>query len=116
MPTAICCGDDAPRHGRTTKLAGIVRAAPGSSRRLADRDLVAGVGVPYLLLEELTDATLDGTRTKIFAALSTVPLLIIVDRGTSKLPPTAVKDLLQVIMRRHQRASTSFTCNRPVDD
>ena len=48
----------------------------------------------HLLLEELTDATLDGTRKEALAALSTVPLLIIDDLGMRKLPPTAAEDLL----------------------
>ena len=38
----------------------------------------------HLLLEELTDATLDGTRKEVFAALSTVPLLIIDDLGQAE--------------------------------
>jgi DNA replication protein DnaC len=33
-----------------------------------------------------------------------------------KLPHTAAKDLLEVIMRRYERASTLLTSNRPVDD
>ena len=70
----------------------------------------------HLLLEELTDATLDGTRKEVFAALSTVPLLIIDDLGMRKLPPTAAEDLLELIMRRYERASTIPTSNRPVDD
>ena len=70
----------------------------------------------HVLLEELTDATLDGTRKAAIAALSTVPLLIIDDLGMRKLPATAAEDLLEVIMRRYERASTILTSNRPVDD
>jgi DNA replication protein DnaC len=70
----------------------------------------------HLLLEELTDATLDGTRKAVMADLSTVPLLIIDDLGMRKLPPTAAEDLLALIMRRYERASTILTSNRPVDD
>ena len=70
----------------------------------------------HLLLDELTDATLDGTRKEVFATLSTVPLLIIDDLGMRKLPPTAAEDLLELIMRRHERTSTILTSNRPVDD
>ena len=70
----------------------------------------------HVLLEELTDATLDGTRKDVIAALSTVPLLIIDDLGMRKLPATAAEDLLEVIMRRYERASTILTSNRPVDD
>ena len=70
----------------------------------------------HVLLEELTDATLDGTRKDVIAELSTVPLLIIDDLGMRKLPATAAEDLLEVIMRRYERASTILTSNRPVDD
>ena len=70
----------------------------------------------HLLLEELTDATLDGTRKEVFATLSTVPLLIIDDLGMRKLPPTAAEDLLELIMHRYEQASNILTSNRPVDD
>ena len=47
---------------------------------------------------------------------STVPLLIIDDLGMRKLPPTAAEDLLEIVMRRYERASTLLTSNRPVED
>ena len=70
----------------------------------------------HLLLEELTDATLDGTRKAVLTELSTVPLLIIDYLGMPKLPPTTAEDLLELIMRRYERASTILTSNRPVED
>ena len=33
-----------------------------------------------------------------------------------KLPHTAAEDLLELIMRRYERASTMLTSNRPVDE
>ncbi|MBA3888149.1 MAG: ATP-binding protein [Acidobacteria bacterium] len=54
----------------------------------------------HTLLEELTDATLDGTRKTYLAELASVPLLIIDDLGMRKLPHTAAEDLLKLIMRR----------------
>ncbi len=63
-------------------------------------------------MEAIADAALDGTRT----TLSTVPLLIIDDLGMRKLPHTAAEDLLELVMRRYERASTLLTSNRPVDD
>ena len=45
-----------------------------------------------------------------------MPLLIIDDLGMRKLPHTAAEDLLELIMRRYERASTMLTSNRPVDD
>jgi len=70
----------------------------------------------HTLLEELTDATVAGTRKAYFADVGTVPLLIIDDLGMRKLPHTAGEDLLELVMRRYERASTILTSNRPVDD
>ncbi len=47
---------------------------------------------------------------------SLVPLLIIDDLGMRKLSLTAAEELLEIIMRRYERASTMITSNRPVDD
>ena len=49
-------------------------------------------------------------------SVATVPLLIIDDFGMRKLPHTAAEDLLEIIMRRYERASTLLTSNRPVED
>ena len=68
------------------------------------------------LLDELADATLDGTRREKMTELATVPLLIIDDLGMRKLPATAAEDLLELVMRRYERTSTLLTSNRPVDD
>ena len=38
------------------------------------------------------------------------------DFGMRKLPLTAAEDLLEIIMRRYERASTLLTSNRPVED
>jgi DNA replication protein DnaC len=70
----------------------------------------------HILLEELAEAVLDGTRKQYMASVSTVALLIIDDFGMRKLPQTAAEDLLEIIMRRYERASTLLTSNRPVDD
>jgi DNA replication protein DnaC len=70
----------------------------------------------HTLLEELADATLDGTRKDHMEWLITVPLLIIDDLGMRKLPLIAAEELLEIIMRRYERASTVITSNRPVED
>ena len=70
----------------------------------------------HLLLEELGEAAIDGTRKQYMESVSTVALLIIDDFGMRRLPPTAAEDLLEIIMRRYERASTLLTTNRPVDD
>ena len=58
----------------------------------------------------------DGQRKEFMDLLTTVPLLIIDDLGMRKLPLTAAEELLEIIMRRYERASTLLTSNRPVDD
>ena len=70
----------------------------------------------HVLLEELADSTLDGGRKQYMTMITTVPLLIIDDFGMRKLPQTAAEDLLEIIMRRYERASTLLTSNRPVED
>lgn len=70
----------------------------------------------HVLLEELADAVIDGTRKEFMQTVQSVPLLIIDDFGMRKLPLTAAEDLLEIIMRRYERASTLLTSNRPVED
>src|SRR5476649_1424288 len=70
----------------------------------------------HVLLDELADAAADGKRKQYLETLATVPLLIIDDFGMRKLPLTAAEDLLEIVMRRYERASTLLTSNRPVED
>ena len=70
----------------------------------------------YALIEEVADATLAGERKEQMALLESVPLLVIDDLGMRKLPATAAEDLLEIVMRRYERASTLITSNRPVED
>jgi DNA replication protein DnaC len=63
----------------------------------------------HTLLDELAEATLDGTRKQRMEFLETVPLLIIDDLGMRKLPLAAAEELLEIIMRRYERASTLLT-------
>ena len=70
----------------------------------------------HVLLDELADAVADGTRKQFMSGLTVVPLLIIDDFGMRKLPLTAAEDLLEIVMRRYERASTLLTSNRPVED
>ena len=103
-PTGSCCGTHWRNHATRSARRSRINAATfhtTPARRLCRASL-----------KGLTEATLDGTRREVFTALSTVPLLIIVDLGTRKLPPTASEDLLELIMQRYERASTFLTCNR----
>ena len=98
-----------PGTGKSHLAQAIGRAAIQQGYRVLYREA-------HTLIEEIADATLDGTRKKLLADLAAVPLLIIDDLGMRKLPHTAAEDLLEVIMRRYERVSTIMTSNRPVDD
>jgi DNA replication protein DnaC len=98
-----------PGSGKSHLAQAIGRAAIQQGYRVAYREA-------HTLIEEIADATLDGTRKEYLADLATVPLLIIDDLGMRKLPHTAAEDLLELVMRRYERASTLLTSNRPVDD
>jgi DNA replication protein DnaC len=98
-----------PGTGKSHLAQAIGRAAILQGYRVVYREA-------HTLLEELADVTLVGTRKDYLAELSAVPLLIIDDLGMRKLAHTAAEDLLELIMRRYERASTLLTSNRPVDD
>lgn len=98
-----------PGTGKSHLAQAIGRAAIQQGYRVVYREA-------HALMEDIADATLDGTRKVVLADLATVPLLIIDDLGMRKLPHTAAEDLLELIMRRYERASTLLTSNRPVDD
>jgi len=98
-----------PGTGKSHLAQALGRAAIQQGYRVIYREA-------YTLIEEIADATLDGTHKVLIADLATVPLLIIDDLGMRKLPHTAAEDLLELIMRRYERASTMLTSNRPVDD
>jgi DNA replication protein DnaC len=70
----------------------------------------------HVLLDQLADATIEGTRKDFVARLSDFDLLIIDDLCMRKLPTNAAEDLLELCMRRHERASTVITSNRPIED
>ena len=65
----------------------------------------------HVLLDDLAEAITEGTRKQFMETLTPVPLLIIDDFGMRKLPLTAAQDLLEITMRRYERASTLLTSN-----
>jgi DNA replication protein DnaC len=98
-----------PGTGKSHLAQALGRAAIQQGHRVIYREA-------HTLMEDLADATLAGTRKALLTELATVPLLIVDDLGMRKLPHTAAEDLLELIMRRYERASTLLTSNRPVDD
>jgi hypothetical protein len=70
----------------------------------------------FMLADELIDAEACGTRRELVQQLSEVDLLILEDFGMKTLRASAAEDLLDIIMRRHERRSTVITTNRPTED
>ncbi|HZL17854.1 MAG TPA: IS21-like element helper ATPase IstB [Polyangia bacterium] len=98
-----------PGTGKSHLAQAIGRAAIQQGHRVIYREA-------HVLIEEIADAGLDGTRKHYLADMAAVPLLIVDDLGMRKLPHTAAEDLLELVMRRYERTSTILTSNRPVDD
>jgi DNA replication protein DnaC len=98
-----------PGSGKSHLVQAIGQAAIQQGYRVLYRET-------HKLLDDLAEATLDGTRKEQMETFVSVPLLIIDDLGMRKLPATAAEDLLEIVMRRYEHASTMLTSNRPVDD
>jgi DNA replication protein DnaC len=98
-----------PGTGKSHLAQAIGRAAIQQGYRVVYREA-------HALIEEIAEATISGRRKEYLADLAAAPLLIVDDLGMRKLPHTAAEDLLELIMRRYERASTLLTSNRPVDD
>ena len=65
----------------------------------------------HVLLEELAEAVMEGTRKQFMESVATVPLLIIDDFGLKPLRPPADEDLHELIAERYETASTIVTSN-----
>ena len=98
-----------PGTGKSHLAQAIGKAVIGQGYRVIYREA-------HVLLEEIAEGALNGTRKELMEVLTTVPLLIIDDLGMHKLGPTAAEELLEIVMRRYQRASTLVASNRPVED
>jgi DNA replication protein DnaC len=101
-----CCSDAG--HREKSPRPGPLAARPSC------KDTASSIARRTSSLEELADATLDGTR-KISSAETDRPCLplIIDDLGMRKLPHTAAEDLLEIIMRRYEGTSTLADIESP---
>jgi DNA replication protein DnaC len=66
----------------------------------------------FQLAEDLIEAEATGQRRELVDRLSTVDVLALEDFGMKTLRTTAAEDLLDIIMRRHERLPTIITTNR----
>jgi hypothetical protein len=123
----------ASRHVRLVPKEAFVRLAylPGDQVQFDFKDVAARIAevetklhmfvapwwIPRLyrevqqLFEELVLAEVSDERSNLVATRAEVPLLIIGDLGMCKLPASAAEDILEIIMRRYERASTIVTSN-----
>jgi len=68
------------------------------------------------LAQDFAEAEATGERRELVQKLTRVDLLAIEDFGMKKLGPSAAEDLLEIFVRRHEKASTIVTTNRPTED
>src|SRR5207247_8493602 len=120
---------DRPTRTPPTTLALLARAVRAGAQvgtlceTIHRRDGEAGVrrilGVLTLVKKHGAPAVEDACAAALELAVADyrfVPLLLIDDLGMRRLPHTAAEDLLEIVMRRYEKASTLITSNRPVDD
>lgn len=76
----------------------------------------ACVRTVFDLVHDFAEAEATGERRDFVQKLSRVDLLVLEDFGMKTLPPHAAEDLLEIFVRRHEKASTIVTTNRPTED
>jgi DNA replication protein DnaC len=68
------------------------------------------------LSQDFLEAEALRERKDLVQRLTKIDLLLIEDFGMKRLGPSAAEDLLEVFVRRHEKASTVVTTNRPTQD
>ena len=68
------------------------------------------------LVEDMAEAFRNDIRKKMIMQLTRYDLLIIDEFGMKKMPPNAADDMLEIIHRRYNNASTIIATNRPIAD
>jgi len=90
------------------------------ARALATAAVRRGYKVHYReahqLIEDITEARELGQLRKLRTQIRGADLLLIDDLFLRKLPAHAGDELADVLMARHEKASTIITTNRPLDD
>lgn len=81
--------------------------------RAGYRALITSV---FDLAHDFAQADATGERRDLVQRLVRVDLLVLEDFGMKRLGPNAAEDLLEIFVRRHEKASTIITTNRPTED
>jgi DNA replication protein DnaC len=98
-----------PGVGKSHSLAAIAVGAIRAGYRVVLKSV-------FQLAEDLVEAEATGQRRELVDRLSTIDVLALEDFGMKTLRATAAEDLLDIIMRRHERLPTVITTNRPTED
>jgi DNA replication protein DnaC len=98
-----------PGVGKSHSLAAIAVGAIRAGYRVILKSV-------FQLAEDLVEAEANGERRELVDRLSTIDVLALEDFGMKTLRATAAEDLLDIIMRRHERLPTVITTNRPTQD
>ncbi|HUE84548.1 MAG TPA: IS21-like element helper ATPase IstB [Vicinamibacterales bacterium] len=76
----------------------------------------ARVRSTFDLAQDFAEAEAMSERRALVEQLTRVDLLVLEDFGMKRLGPAAAEDLLEIFVRRHGKASTLITTNRPTED
>jgi DNA replication protein DnaC len=97
-----------PGVGKTHLCCALARSAVAAGYKVLWRNV-------FDLAEEMRIAALQGKRREMVAALVTPQLLVLDELGMKSFSATTdAEDLLEVIHRRHGKASTMIATNRPI--
>jgi len=70
----------------------------------------------HVLVDDIHQARELGELKKYRATLKAADLVVIDDLFLRKLPADAGDDFIEIVMNRHEKASTVITSNRPIED
>ena len=68
------------------------------------------------LAQDFAEAAATDERRQLVQQLVRFDLIVLEDFGMKRLGPNAAEDLLEIFIRRHEKASTIITTNRPTQD
>ena len=106
--------DETARRARGVGADIVVRPPASSIISLSSSPMSEKL-VPFLMKQpHVTFAT--GTMGQPLGGFDVLTGIDLDDLGMRKMPMTAAEDLLEIVMRRYERASTLLTFNRPVED
>jgi DNA replication protein DnaC len=98
-----------PGVGKSHSVTAIAIGAIRAGYRVTTRNI-------FTLADELLDAEATHSRRELVEQLSMTDLFVLEDFGMKTLRASAAEDLLDIIMRRHERLPTLITTNRPTED